>query len=299
MTAEPLARVVVAGSSGLIGRALVDALRADGTAVTRLVRRTPTAPDEVRWLDAPSLDPAVLDGADAVVNLCGASVGRLPWTAGYRRELVASRLTPTRVLARAVSHLDRPPLLVSASASGYYGSAPGRPFDEGSAPGDGFLARLCVDWEEAAREAGDRVALLRTAPLVHPAALLKPLVPLARAGLAGPLGSGRQIWAWISLEDEVRAIRHVLAHRLTGPVNLAGPSAASASELVGALARRLGRPFLVPAPAWALRTLLGRDFAEAMLLADADVAPSALRASGFSFVHDTVEAAIAAAVPAH
>lgn len=297
-TGSTLSRVVVAGSSGLIGSALVDDLRASGVDVTRLVRRAPAAPEEVTWLDAPSLDPAVLAGADAVVNLCGASVGRLPWTRAYRRELRSSRLTPTRILARAIRQLDDPPLFVSASAAGIYGSAPGRRLAEDAAPGHGFLAALCRDWEEAAREAGDRVVSLRTAPVVHPGAVLKPLIPLTRLGAAGPLGRGDQVWAWISLEDAVSAIRHVLEHRLTGPVNLAGPTRESASGFGRALARRLHRPFWLPAPAWAVRTLLGRDFADAMLLADADVVPAALQGAGYAFAHETVEAAIAAVVPA-
>ncbi|WOF22034.1 TIGR01777 family oxidoreductase [Microbacterium betulae] len=298
MTGSTLSRVVVAGSSGLIGRALVDDLRASGVDVTRLVRRAPSAPDEVRWLDAPSIDPAVLAGADAVVNLCGASVGRLPWTPGYRRELRASRLTPTRVLARAIRQLEEPPLFVSASAAGIYGSAPGRRLAEDAGPGDGFLAELCRDWEEAAREAGDRVASLRTAPVVHPGAVLKPLIPLARLGAAGPLGPGDQVWAWISLDDAVGAVRHVLEHRLTGPVNLAGPAPVTASGFVRALARRLRRPFWLPAPAWGVRALLGRDFADAMLLSDADVVPAVLQGSGYAFAQKSVETAIAAVVPA-
>ncbi|MGK9221466.1 MULTISPECIES: TIGR01777 family oxidoreductase [unclassified Microbacterium] len=297
MTASSLTRVIVAGSSGLLGQGVVDDLRAAGVEVTRLVRRAPSAADETRWLDAPHLDPAVLRGADAVVNLCGASVGRIPWTPAYRRRLHSSRLTPTRVLARAISQLDEPPLLVSASAAGWYGSSPDGPVTEDAPRGSGFLADLCGAWEQAAHGAGPRVALLRTAPVVHPDGVLRPLIPLTRTGLAGPLGSGRQVWAWISFEDAIAAIRHVLEHRLTGPVNLAAPVATTANDFGRALARRLRRPFALPAPAWALRAALGRDFADDMLLVDADIVPRALQSTGFSFAHPALEDAIAAVVP--
>ena len=298
MPASSLSRVVVAGSSGLLGSALVDDLRASGVEVTRLVRRAPSAADETRWLDAPGLDPAVLAGADAVVNLCGASVGRFPWTPAYRRQLQGSRLSPTRVLARALSQLPEPPLLVSASAAGFYGSVAGRARTETDPAGAGFLAGLCAEWEKTARAAGPRVALLRTAPVIHPEAVLRPLIPLTKAGVSGPVGSGRQTWAWISFADAVRAIRHVLEQRMTGPVNLAAPGATTYNDFGRALAARLHRPFAVPAPAFAVRAVLGRDFADDMLLIDAHVVPAALEASGFAFTQPDLDAAIAAVVPA-
>jgi uncharacterized protein (TIGR01777 family) len=298
MTDAPLSRVVVAGSSGLIGGALVSALRETEVEVVRLVRRPPRSAEEVRWLDAPVLDPAVLDGADAVVNLCGASVGRIPWTPRYRRELRASRLTPTGILAKAIAELDDAPLLVSASAAGIYGSAPGERLDESAPAGSGFLARLCTEWEEAARTAGDRVALLRTAPLVHPAAVLRPLIPLTRLGLSGPLGPGTQTWSWISLDDAVGAIVHVLESGITGPVNLASPRSVRQRDFGRILARRLRRPFLLPAPSWALRAAFGRDFADAMLLADAEVAPDALQRTGYRFALPALDEAVASVVPA-
>ncbi|GAB3604277.1 TIGR01777 family oxidoreductase [Microbacterium aureliae] len=295
-------RVVVVGASGLIGRALVASLRADGIGVTQLVRRPARGPDEVEWLtSAETLDPAVLDGADAVVGLNGATIGRFPWTPSYKNTLLWSRVTPTRALARAVRELGADaPLLVSASAVGYYGSAPGRRLDEGSPRGETFLADLCVEWEAAARGAGDaaRVALLRTAPIVHRDGVLKPLMTLTALGVSGPIGRGTQTWPWISLPDEVRAIRHVIDHGITGPVNLTGPERATANDLGFALARRMNRPFLVRAPEWGLRLVLGRDATEALLTSDADVAPRVLQDSGFTFAHPTVEQAVAEAVPA-
>lgn len=296
----PETRVVVAGASGLIGSSLVAGLRADGVRVTTLVRRPPTGPDEVQWLaDAAPLDPDVLAGASAVVGLNGASISRLPWTPGYKSTLLWSRVTPTRTLATAIHALgEDAPHFVNASATGYYGSAPGERLTESSARGEGFLADLCGEWEAAARAAGDhaRVALLRTAPLIHPRAILKPLLPLTRFGLSGPLGRGTQVWPWISLEDEVAAIRHVLDTGMHGPVNLAGPTRATANDLGFALARRLNRPFVLKVPVPALKLALG-DAADALLLSDADVAPAALELSGFTFRHRTVEEAVAAAVP--
>lgn len=293
-------RVVIAGASGLIGRALAESLVADGIAVTTLVRREPHDPSEVRWMDGGPLDPEVLRGATAVVNLNGASIGHIPWTPSYKRTLVSSRLAATRVLSQALRDLgDEAPAFVSASAIGYYGSAPGRELDEGATPGGGFLSDLCVEWEAAARDAGSaRVALLRTAPVVHPDSVLKPLILLTRFGLSGPMGRGTQVWPWISLVDEVRAIRHVIDAGLEGPVNLSGPTRATQNDLGFALARRMNRPYILRAPAWALRLGLGRDMADAVLLVDAHVVPAALEASGFAFTHPTVEDAVAAVIPA-
>lgn len=294
-------RVVVAGASGLIGSALVDSLRADGITVTTLVRRPATSPDEITWLtDGDALDPDVLAGADAVVGLNGASIGRFPWTRSYKDTLLWSRITPTRAIARAVRELGADaPAFVSASAVGYYGSAPGAILDENSPRGSTFLAELCGEWESAAHGAGDRarVALLRTAPLVHARGVLKPLILLTRFGLSGPIAGGRQKWPWISLEDEVRGIRHVIDAGLTGPVNLTGPTTATANDLGFALARRMNRPFVVPAPGFALKLVLGADATEGLLTTDAAVLPNVLTESGFRFAHATVEEAVDAAVP--
>jgi uncharacterized protein len=298
----PVGRVVVAGASGLIGSALVDALRADGAEVTRLVRHEPTAPDEVRWLsDTAPLDPAVLAGADAVVCLNGASIGRFPWTPGYKSTLLWSRITPTRTLATALHALgDEAPLFVSGSAVGFYGAMPEGAVTESSPPGGGFLSDLCVEWENAARSAGQhvRVAHLRTAPVVHPDGVLKPLMLLTRLGLSGPIGRGTQVWPWISLDDEVAAIRHVIRHRLEGPVNLAAPGRATANDLGFALARRMNRPYALRAPVWGLKLALGADATESLLTTDALVVPAALEQSGFTFAHPTVEGAVEAVVPA-
>jgi uncharacterized protein (TIGR01777 family) len=295
-------RVVVAGASGLIGSALVDSLRSDGIAVTTLVRRPPESADEVQWLtDAEPLDPGVLDGADAVVGLNGATIGRFPWTRGYKSTLLWSRITPTRAIARAVRELgEGAPAFVSASAVGYYGSAPGALLTEASPRGDTFLADLCGEWESSALAAGEhaRVALLRTAPIVHPQGVLKPLLLLTRFGVSGPIGRGTQKWPWVSLEDEVRGIRHVIDSQISGPVNFTGPTPASANDLGFALAVRMNRPFVLRAPVWAIKLVLGADATEALLTTDAAVIPGVLEASGFEFHQRTVEEAVNAAVPA-
>ncbi|SDH37884.1 TIGR01777 family oxidoreductase [Microbacterium pygmaeum] len=295
-------RVVLAGASGLIGIALAASLRADGVAVTTLVRRPPETPDEVQWLaDSRALDPGVLAGADAVVGLNGASIGRFPWTPRYKNTLLRSRIAPTRALATAVRELgDDAPAFVSASAVGYYGSAPGALLDETAPQGDTFLADLCGEWERAASAAGERarVALLRTAPIVHPDGVLKPLLLLTRFGVSGPIGSGTQKWPWISLEDEVRAIRHVIDSEIAGPVNLSGPVVASANDLGFALAVRMNRPYLLRAPVFALKLVLGPDATEGLLTTDAAVLPNVLESTGFRFQHTTVEQAVDAAVTA-
>lgn len=294
--------VVISGASGLIGRALDASLRSDGVRVTRLVRRVPRSPDEVGWDPGRDvLDPSVLAGADAVVNLNGASIGRIPWTSGYKSALLWSRLSPTRTLATALRALgDDAPAFISASATGYYGSQPGVHLDETSTPAAGFLSRLCAEWEDAATAAGNRtrIVLARTAPVVHRRGVLKPLILLTQVGAAGPIGRGNQAWPWISLPDEIAALRHLIDADIAGPVNLTGPTRATANDLGFALAVRMNRPFLLRAPAWALRLALGRDMADSVLLADAHIVPAVLEASGFSFMHRTVEEAVAAEIPA-
>lgn len=295
--------IVIAGASGLIGTALTAALRERGDQVRRLVRREAVNSDEVMWNPATGdLDPGALSGTDAVISLGGASVGKLPWTPRYRDELWWSRIDATRTIVDALHALaergEAVPALLSASASGFYGSVPGDQLTEQSPAGDTFLAQLCTAWEAEALRASDAtgVTLLRTSPILHPRGVLRPMIRLTRLGLGGPLGSGKQVWPWISLEDEVRAILHILDRRITGPVNLAGPAAATNTEIGRELARALRRPFWMPAPAFALRPVLSRDATESLLLADANVTPSVLTRTGFSFRHPTARDAIRASI---
>lgn len=291
-------RIVVSGASGLIGSALVPALRADGHSVVRLVRHAPRAVDEVEWDPyADRLDPSALSGADAVVNLSGAGVGDRRWTSAYRRTLERSRVGSTATLSRGMATAEpRPRTLLSASAVGWYGNTGDRVVDESAPPGVGFLASLCHAWEaatEPAEQAGVRVAHLRSGlVLARRGGLLGRLVPLYRLGLGGRLGSGRQFWPWISMVDQIRAIRFLLANEaITGPVNLAGPEPVTNAEFTRALARVLHRPAPVPVPGFVLRVVLG-GFADEGVLAGQRVVPRVLEQAGFTFTHPTVADAL-------
>ncbi|HWM58978.1 MAG TPA: TIGR01777 family oxidoreductase [Pseudonocardia sp.] len=292
-------RVLVAGSSGLIGTALVSQLRAAGHDVLRLVRRGPAAPDERGW-DPPAgrIDEGTFDGVDAVVNLNGVGIGDRPWS-GARKQLVRdSRNTPTEVLAQAVVE-HRVPALLNASGINYYGDTGSRVVDESAPLGTGFLAEVCRDWEASAAPAaaaGARVVLLRSAAVLSPAGgVLGRLRPLFRLALGGRLGSGRQYFPWISLDDEVGAIHFLVEHdEIAGPVNLAGPEQVTNAEFTRALAAAVGRPAPFVVPAFALRSVLGQ-MAEEMVLTGPRAEPAKLLAAGYPFRHRTLAEALAAA----
>ncbi|MDA3626869.1 TIGR01777 family oxidoreductase [Saccharopolyspora oryzae] len=292
-------RVVVAGSSGLIGTSLVAGLRAADHEVVRLVRRLPTAPDERGWdPETGKLDADALDGADAVVNLCGAGVGDKRWTPERKRLLVRSRLRPTAVLAEAVAEAGVP-VLANGSAVGYYGDAGPKPVTEAAPPGDDFLAEMCKRWEaatEPAANAGVRVVLLRTGLVLSPSGgLLGPLRSVFSLMLGGRLGDGTQYMPWISLDDEVAAIKFVLENpAISGPVNLTGPAPVTNAEFTKAFAEALGRPAPWVVPSFALRIVLGEFAGEA--LKGQRAVPTVLESHGFSFQHPSINAALAAVV---
>jgi uncharacterized protein (TIGR01777 family) len=294
-------RVLIAGASGLIGTALTRSLRDDQHEVVHLVRRDAAGTGEVSWDPAAGrLDVSAFDGVDAVVNLSGASISKLPWTASYRRTLLSSRVQATRTLAEPLHRTSTPPpIFASGSASGYYGSRPGETLTEESSYGDGFLAGVCVRWEAEALKAPDavRTVRLRTGVVLALGGILKPLMPLTKLGVAGPLGSGTQRWPWVSLDDEVRGIRHVLDTDIEGPVNLVGPAPSSANDLMFHLARRLERPYLLRAPKFALKAAL-QQAADDLLLIDQRIEPGVLERTGFTFTHRTVEEAVDAALSA-
>ena len=290
-------RVVLAGASGVIGTALRASLLADGHVVTTLVRRAPHADGEARWDPAVGrLDAAVLDGADAVVCLSGAGVGDKRWTPAYKRILIRSRVDSVATLARAVAERPQPPDFVTASAVGYYGDGGDRELHETSPPGDDFLAALCVQWEAAAkpaRTAGARTAALRTGlVLSRSGGLLAQLRTVALLGLAGRLGSGRQFMPWISLVDEIAAIRFVLDSTVDGPVNLVGPAPVRNAEFMAALRRATHRPAAPPVPGLALRIALG-EFATSAVTGQRAV-PEVLTDAGFRFSYTSLDAALAA-----
>jgi uncharacterized protein (TIGR01777 family) len=294
-----MSRIVVSGASGMIGQPLVRTLRADGHEVITLVRRATKGAHEVRWdPDASELAPTALEGADAVINLSGASIARIPWTRPYRRQLVSSRIATTRLLAETMAGMSSPPAtFLSGSAIGFYGDRPRVRLDDDSPRGTGFVPDLVLAWEQAAALAPPqtRVVTLRTSVVVAKSGGLAPVRLLTTFGLGARFGSGRQFWPWISLEDEVRAIVHLLSSSISGPVVLAGPTPATADEITRAYADILKRPRWLPVPAWAIRLGLG-EAGEHLLLADTQVQPVRLAADGFEWRHRTVRDAIAAAV---
>ena len=289
-------RVLIAGASGLIGRELSRQVETAGHTPVRLVRREALGPNEIRWDPATLvLDPSVLDDIDAVVNLSGASLARLPWTSGYRQEILQSRLHATRTLTDALRRSTNPPtVLLNGSAVGIYGNRPGEVLSETSAVGTDFLAEVVTRWEAEAQLAleSTRVVTLRTGLVLAKGGALKPVLPLAKLGLAGPLGSGMQHWAWISLHDEAAAIVHLLTSTLSGPVNLVGPTPATANDIISTLAAALHRPFRLPVPKPILTFLL-QDAARQLLLADQQVSAQKLLDDGFEFAQRTPATAIA------
>ncbi|WP_423463756.1 TIGR01777 family oxidoreductase [Promicromonospora sp. MS192] len=297
--------VVVAGSHGLIGAALVADLVARGDGVRRLVRRgaapsadtTDTAPGvrDLEWDPRTGeLDPATLEGADAVVNLAGAGIGDHRWTAAYKQTLVGSRTTTTSLLARTIARLDTPPVLVNGSAIGAYGDRGDEVLTEASGRGEDFLAGLVEAWENAtapAADAGGRVVWLRTGLVLAPSGgALGRLLPLLRLGVGGPLGSGRQWWSWITLADEVAAIRHVIgAQDVRGPVNAVAPEPTTNRSVTRALAQALHRPAVLPVPRFALRVAVGEFAGD--LVASQRVVPGVLARTGFAWAHTSPQEA--------
>ncbi|MFJ7072763.1 TIGR01777 family oxidoreductase [Streptomyces sp. NPDC098781] len=295
-------RILVAGSSGLIGGALVRSLLDDGHEVVRLVRRAPRSKDEVRWdPDGGSVDAAGLAGCDAVVNLAGANVGSRRWTDAYKATLRSGRVRGTAALAEAMASLEperRPRVFVNGSAIGYYGETGERAVDESAPPGEGFLPSLVVDWEGAAapaREAGVRTVFPRTGLVVaRDGGAWGRLFPLFKAGVGGRLGDGRQYWSFVSLHDEVAAIRHLIDRDdLSGPFNVTAPQPLTNREITEAMGRVLHRPTLFQVPAPVLRTVLGEMAGD--VLGSQRVLPTRLLESGFTFAFPEIEGAIRAA----
>jgi uncharacterized protein (TIGR01777 family) len=294
----------------MLGTAVRKALAARSQPVLQLVRREPKDSSEIQWnptTTPPLLHSEALENLGAAIHLGGANLAAHRWTAAYKREMIASRVKSTCVLATALAALRHPPkVLLVASATGFYGNRGDEFLDELSLPGSGFLADLCRQWEAAARpavDAGIRVVHLRSGVIVTPLArpgqganqgALARMVPIFRLGLGGPLGSGRQWMSWISLADAVAAILFCLdSPALSGPVNLTAPHSVTNADFTRILALQLGRRAILPAPAFALRLFLGQ-MADEALLASARVMPSRLTMAGFQFKHPTVAQALAA-----
>jgi uncharacterized protein (TIGR01777 family) len=290
-------RIAVTGSSGLIGSALVPHLRAAGHEVQRVVRRASSAPDEITWDPAKgTIDLAALNGVDGVVHLAGAGVGDHRWSDDYKREILNSRVDSTNTIVRAMQQVEhRPRVLVSASAIGWYGDTGDRIVDETTPAGTGFLADVVRAWEGASQvavESGIRVVNPRTGLVVAKSGgAWARMFPLFKLGLGGKLGNGKQYWSWISLRDEVCALQFLLEQEhLSGPVNLTGPTPVTNAEVTSVMGHVLGRPTLLPAPAFALKAALGEFSTE--VLGSTRVVPAVLEQAQFRFQDSTIESAI-------
>ncbi|WP_426561004.1 TIGR01777 family oxidoreductase [Angustibacter sp. McL0619] len=284
-------KVVVTGSSGLVGSALVPHLREQGHTVLTLVRRTPQSRNEARWDPGEGrIDVAALQGTDCVVHLAGAGVGDHRWTDSYKRTILRSRVDGTSLIARTVAALDPAPrVLVTASGIDFYPDSPDEVTEE-SPRGSAFLSDVVQAWEGAAApavEAGVSVSHARSALVLAPrGGVMSRLGPLVRLGVSGPIGSGRQWWSWITLEDHVRALTRLLDGDLPGPVNLASPAPATQRDLMRALASQVHRPSVLPVPEIAVRAAIGQ-FAETVV-ASHRVVPRRLLDAGFTFRHPTL-----------
>ena len=293
-------RIAVTGATGLIGSALVANLRSNGEDVVRVSRHATGA--DIAWAPAEGkLDPHALDGVDAVVHLAGAGIADHRWTDAYKRSIRDSRLDGTALLARTIAAMAHPPaVLLSGSAIGIYGARGDELLDESSAPGTGFLADVCVAWEAAtapAADAGVRVAHLRSGIVLSgDGGALKKQLPLFKFGLGGKMGSGEQWQSWISIDDEVGAIVHLLSSAVSGPVNLTAPNPVTNAEFTDTLGTALHRPTMLPIPKFGPRLLLGADLADNLLFSGQRVVPKVLTADGYEFRHPDLADAFQAAI---
>jgi hypothetical protein len=298
-------RIAVTGSSGLIGTALVAALRADGHQVIRLVRAAPTGAGTIAWDPRADrgLDPRSLDGVAAVVHLAGAGVADRRWSDSYKAEIRDSRVQGTKALVSALTAMATPPgVLLSGSAIGWYGDAGGREVDESSPAGTGFLADVVRDWETAAgaaRQAGIRVVTMRTGLVLSPnGGVLARLLPLFRLGLGAKLGPGTQVISWVGLSELMAIIRFLLARDdVSGPVNATTPNPVTNQEFTAALAAAVHRPAVFAVPVPVLRAAIGGASSE--LLSSARVLPKRLLAAGYQYRHPGITGALAAELAAH
>jgi uncharacterized protein len=290
-------RVAITGSHGLIGSALAARLVGSGHEAVRIVRSDPLRGD-IHWDPrAGRLDPNVLAGVDAVVNLAGAGIGDHRWTDDYKREIRDSRVRGTTLMSEAIAARDDGPrVLLSASAIDYYGDRGDEVLDESSASGTSFLASVCRDWEAAtaiAAVAGARVVHFRTGIVLSAGGgALRKLLPLFKLGLGGRFGSGRQWMSWISIDDEVGAIEHLLTSDTAGSVNLTAPAPVTNDEFTKTLGRVLQRPTVVPVPRFGPSLLVGREAAEALLYTGQRVLPRVLEGDGFTFAHRDLQPAL-------
>src|SRR4051812_2368057 len=294
-------RILMSGGSGLIGTALNKRLEADGPSVARLVRRDPKA-GEFRWDPvASTVDRAAFNGCQAVINLSGAGIGDHRWTTEYKAELLSSRLLTTELLATTMASLEhKPAVFLSGSAIGWYGNRGDERLDELSGPGDDFLSDVCQQWEaatEAAEKESIRTVHLRTGIVLSGrGGALKKQLPVFKLGLGGRFGTGHQWQSWISIDDVVGAISHLLSSEVCGAVNLTAPNPVTNIEFTSTLAKTLHRPAFLPIPSFGPKLLLGSELVESLLLGGQRVLPTALQRYGFEFQHPTLDVALDAIV---
>jgi uncharacterized protein (TIGR01777 family) len=291
-------RILIGGSHGLVGTALIKALETDGHEIFRLVRHAPTSKTEVEWSpDRYSIALARIEGFDAVVNLAGESIAEGRWTDDKKRRIRESRVKGTKLLGDALANLAVPPqIFVCASAIGYYGNRGDELLTETSAPGDDFLAKVCAEWENAtalATEKGIRVVNARFGVILDTnGGALKKMLPPFRMGVGGKVGSGKQWMSWIALDDVVAGIQFALANdSIKGPVNFVAPVPVTNSEFTQTLGKVLSRPTILPIPAFAIKFLFG-EMGEALLLGGQRVAPQRLVAEGYKFSYPQLEKAL-------
>lgn len=290
------ARILISGASGLIGTALVPALKARGFAVMRLVRKAATGKEHITWDPARHLSPETVSGFDAVIHLAGESIASR-WTETRKRRILDSRNQGTSHLAEAAAKASQPPrVFISASAVGFYGNRGDEILREDSPSGEGFTAETCRQWEAAAQpaaQAGIRTAEMRFGVVMSAdGGALKKMLPAFRMGLGGRLGNGRQWLPWISVLDVVGAIQHVLDHEsLSGPVNTVSPNPVTNAEFTRILASVINRPAVFPVPAFAVRLIFG-EMGEELLLGSQRVEPAKLMASGYRFQHPDLRDAL-------
>jgi hypothetical protein len=290
-------KIGITGASGLIGSALTRRLRERGDEVVAFVRRHPEQ-GEIGWdPEGGVLDPAPVRELDAVVNLAGAGIGDHRWSDEYKRHIYDSRVQGTTAIAKAMAAGDGPRVLLNASAVGYYGNGE-QPVDENAPPGDDFLAGVVAAWEAAtapAEQAGARVVRMRTGIVLSAdGGALKPMLPIFKLGVGGRFGNGRQWMSWISIEDEVAAIEHLLSSDVHGAVNLTAPNPCRNADFAKTLASVLGRPSIVRVPEFAPKLLLGAERADALLFGGQRVLPAVLIGDGYVFSHAELEQALRA-----
>jgi uncharacterized protein len=288
-------RVLIAGASGMIGRPLSKFLTHSGHTVHTLVRRAPQSPTEHQWdPEKGVIESGIIDHIDVVVNLSGASIGKIPWTKKHKDLILSSRIGASTTLAQAIARATTPPsLLVQGSAVGFYGDRGDETLSEKSSKGEGFLSDVVSEWEGAASSTTSRIAYARTGLVVGRGGAMAPLSFQTRLGVGGPIGHGQQWWPWISLRDEVRAFAHLVIHETDFEIfNLVGPEPASANDVTRELARALRRPHLIGLPTWAIKTLMG-EAGEALLLSSQKIVSNTLTVTGFTWKDQTIAHAIA------